>query len=92
MELPHVVTDLDKAIETSVDEIYRAIEHQSTLSGRPRSATACVSFSQEKVRRTWYSKTIEEQPWEQYELSFTIASGSTERGISTFHAQMRVCS
>ena len=85
VELPRVATELDKALEPSVEEIHRALEHSATSSSsRARSVTVCVSLCEEKIRRTWYSKTVEEQPWERYEITFSMASGQTERG--TLHA------
>merc|ERR1712093_25085 len=79
--LPCVVaSELDGIVDARVDEIYRAIEHQTASStNRSRQATAVVSFCQERVTRTWYSKTVEEVPWEEYHVTFEMLSGQTEK-------------
>jgi len=80
LTLPCIVaSELDNAVDAKVDEIYRAIEHQTAGSNRGRQTTAVISFCQEQVKRTWYSKTIEEVPWEEYNVTIEMLSGQTEK-------------
>jgi len=73
--------ELAGQIESKVDEVYKILEYQS--GNTVRRAEAVVSFSEKKVKRTyWYGKAEEEAPWEIYRISIEMLSGHTERGAS----------
>ncbi|KAK9900554.1 hypothetical protein P389DRAFT_192816 [Cystobasidium minutum MCA 4210] len=85
--------ELEAIVEARVDEIYKAAiatttstttaaagaSGSSTAISRAKKTEATVSLCKERIKRTWYSKSVEEIPWEEYKLTFEIMSGQTER-------------
>lgn len=63
--------ELEAIVEGKVDEIYRAAtpgngngggtsgQGTSTLSSRGRKTEVTISFCKERIKRTWYSKSVE---------------------------------
>lgn len=65
--LPCIVSpDLEAQIDAHVDEAYRAIDQSTTATASTaypgasvRKVLVVMSFCEERVKRTWYSKTVE---------------------------------
>ena len=60
--LPCILSsELDSLVDAKVDEVFRTISHQSTSgsSSKTKTVIVAVEFCEEKIRRTWYSKTVE---------------------------------
>lgn len=59
--------ELESIIESKVDEIYRAATaagisttaSQGTTTTRGKRAEVIISFCKERIKRTWYSKSVE---------------------------------
>lgn len=62
--------ELEAIIESKVDEIYRAATSaavvaavgsagQGTATAKGKKTEATVSFCKERIKRTWYSKSVE---------------------------------